>query len=88
MATNVEGTSAEIEQLHVADRAPGLAQLALTLARLLDGEDGATAKANVGRELRAVMVELRKLAPVAAESDRVDELAKKRQDGRIRARRA
>ncbi|WP_330265319.1 hypothetical protein [Streptomyces griseorubiginosus] len=88
MATNVEATSAEIAQLHVEDRSPGLAQLALTLARLLDGEDGATAKANVGRELRAVMVELRKLAPVAAETDRVDELAKKRQDGRIRARRA
>jgi hypothetical protein len=88
MATNVEATSAEREQLHVDHRAPGLAQLALTLARLLDGEDGATAKANVGRELRAVMVELRKLAPVAAETDRVDELAKKRQDGRIRARRA
>jgi hypothetical protein len=54
----------------------------------MDGEDGATAKANVGRELRAVMADLRKLAPVAAEADRVDELAKKRQDGRIRARRA
>lgn len=88
MATNVEATSAEIDRLRVADGAPGLTQLALTLARLLDGEDGATAKANVGRELRAVMVELRKLAPVAAETDRVDELAKKREDGRIRARRA
>ena len=88
MATNLEAVDAEIDQMRVAERAPGLAQLALTLARLLDGEDGATAKANVGRELRATMVELRKLAPVAAEKDRVDELAKKRQDGRIRARRA
>lgn len=88
MASNVEAVDAEIDQLHVAERAPGLAQLALTLARLLDGEDGATAKANVGRELRAVMVELRKLAPVAAETDRIDELAKKREDGRLRARRA
>ncbi|MFJ1964889.1 hypothetical protein [Streptomyces massasporeus] len=88
MATNVEAIEAELEQMRITDRAPGLAQLALTLARLMDGEDGATAKANVGRELRAVMADLRKLAPVAAEADRVDELAKKRQDGRIRARRA
>jgi hypothetical protein len=88
MATNLEATEAEIEHLRVADRAPGLAQLALTLARLMDGEDGATAKANVGRELRAVMTDLRKLAPVAAERDRVDELAKRREDGRVRARRA
>ncbi|MFF7290727.1 hypothetical protein [Streptomyces griseorubiginosus] len=87
MATNVEATSAEIEQLRVGDIAPGLAQLALTLATTLDGKDGATAKANAGRELRAVLESLRKLAPVAAETDRVDELAKKR-DGRIRARRA
>jgi len=88
MATNVEAVDAEIDQLRVADRAPGLAQLALTLARLMDGDDGATAKANTARELRAVMVELRKLAPVAAETDRVDELAKRREDGRVRARRA
>jgi hypothetical protein len=88
MATNLEAVEAELEQMRIIDRAPGLAQLALTFARLMDGEDGATAKANVGRELRAVMADLRKLAPVAAEADRVDELAKKRQDGRIRARRA
>ncbi|MFF9625436.1 hypothetical protein [Streptomyces griseosporeus] len=88
MATNVEAVDAEIDRLRVADRAPGLAQLALTLARTLDGEEGGTVKANVGRELRAVLVELRKLAPVAAERDRVDELAKRREDGRVRARRA
>ncbi|MER6821651.1 hypothetical protein ABT316_19335 [Streptomyces cellulosae] len=88
MASNVEAIDDEIDRLRVADTAPGLAQLALTLARLMDGDDGATAKANTARELRAVMADLRKLAPVAAETDRVDELAKKRQDGRLRARRA
>jgi len=88
MATNVEATEAEIDQLRVADKAPGLAQLALTLARVMDGDEGATQKANVGRELRAALSELRKLAPVAAERDRVDELAKRREDGRVRARRA
>lgn len=88
MESNADATRAEIEQLRVADTAPGLAQLALTLADLMDGEDGATAKANTARELRAVMADLRKLAPVAAETDRVDELARKREDGRLRARRA
>lgn len=92
MSTNVEATAAEIEQLRVGETAPGLAQLALTLAATLDGKDGATAKANAGRELRAVLESLRKLAPVAAETDRVnelgDELAKRREGGRVRARRA
>lgn len=88
MASNVEATDAEIDRLHVRDLAPGLAQLALTMARQMDGEDGATAKSNAARELRATLESLRKLAPVAAETDRVDELAQKRQGGRIRARRA
>lgn len=88
MSNNAEATAAEIAHLAVGDRAPGLAQLALSLADLMDGDGGATAKANAARELRAVMADLRKLAPVAAESDRVDELAKRRQDGRLRARRS
>ncbi|MFE9432164.1 hypothetical protein [Streptomyces sp. NPDC006640] len=92
MASNVEATDAEIEAMHVRDLAPGLAQLALTMARQMDGDDGSTAKSNAARELRATLEALRKLAPVAAEVDRVgelrDELAEKRQDGRIRARRA
>ncbi|MFB6620469.1 hypothetical protein ACFC5H_35610 [Streptomyces rochei] len=88
MATNVEGTAAEIARLRVGDIAPGLAQLALTLAQVMDGKDGATAKANAARELRAALEALHKLAPVAEETDRVDELARKRQDGRLRARRA
>ncbi|MFE9309508.1 hypothetical protein ACFYM5_17685 [Streptomyces sp. NPDC006706] len=88
MATNVEATAAEIAGLRVGDIAPGLAQLALTLAASVDEKGGPTAKANAGRELRAVMETLRKLAPVAEESDRVDELAKRREDGRVRARRA
>lgn len=88
MATNVEATSDEIARLRVGDIAPGLAQLALTLAASVDEKGGPTAKANAARELRTVLETLRKLAPVAAETDRVDELAKRREDGRVRARRA
>jgi hypothetical protein len=87
MATNVEATADEIARLRVGDLAPGLAQLALTIAASLDEAGGQTAKANAARELRATLETLRKIAPVAAETDRVDELATRR-DGRIRARRA
>jgi hypothetical protein len=79
MATTVEAIDAEIDQLKVADLAPGLAQLALTLARLMDGDDGATAKANTARELRAVMEDLRRLAPVEEEGDAVDDLTQRRE---------
>jgi hypothetical protein len=88
MSTNVEAVGAEIERLRVAEISPGLAQLALTLAASIDEKGGPTAKANAARELRAVIESLRKLAPVAAETDRVDELSKRREDGRVRARRA
>lgn len=88
MANVREAISDEIAKLRVGDRAPGLAQLAITLAATVDGDEGATAKSNAARELRAVMEDLRKLAPVAEEADRVDELAKKRENGRLRARRA
>ncbi|MEU0831289.1 hypothetical protein [Streptomyces sp. NPDC005969] len=84
MATVVEAITAEIERLRVDDLAPGLAQLAITLAASVDEPGGPTAKANAARELRAVMEDLRKLAPVAAEHDRLDELTKKREDRRAR----
>ncbi|WP_326808169.1 hypothetical protein OHB04_22790 [Streptomyces sp. NBC_01775] len=88
MATNVEATRAEIDHLRVGDSAPGLAQLALTLAALMDEKGGATAKANAGRELRAVIESLRKLAPVEEQDDGVDQLSQKREARRVRARRA
>ncbi|MEV0183819.1 hypothetical protein AB0I54_31725 [Streptomyces sp. NPDC050625] len=87
MSKNVEATSAEIDQLRVGGIAPGLAQLALTLAESLDEKGGPTAKANAGRELRAVMETLRKLAPVDQQDDGVDKLAKQGEERRVRARR-
>lgn len=87
MSANVEAVQAEIERLKVADLAPGLAQLALTLAASVDNPGNVTAQSNAARELRTTLEELRKLAPPAQDMDRVDDLAKKRGD-RIRARRA
>lgn len=84
MATNVEATTAEIDRLRVGEMAPGLAQLALTLAATMDERGGATAKANAGRELRTVLESLRKMAPVAASDDQVDELLTRRRRRRDR----
>ncbi|GGY29760.1 hypothetical protein GCM10010363_07780 [Streptomyces omiyaensis] len=93
MISNVEATQAEIDQLKATGLAPGLAQLALTLAAAVDGADDVTAQAKAARELRAVLEGLRRLAPPAAERDAVDALgdelaAKRRGDGLVRARRA
>lgn len=88
MASNVEATQAEIDHLRIADSAPGLAQLALSLAAAVDNPGNVTAQSNAARELRTVLEALRKLAPVAQETDRIDELAKRREDGLVRARRA
>jgi hypothetical protein len=84
MATVVEAITAEIQRLKVDELSPGLAQLAISLAESVDEPNGPTAKANAARELRAVMEDLRKLAPVAAEDDRLDELTKKREARRAR----
>lgn len=92
MSANVDATQAEIDRLRVGELAPGLAQLALSLAASVDAPGNVTAQANAARELRTVLEGLRKLAPVSAEADGVDELAAKkaqrREGGLVRARRA
>lgn len=85
MATVAEAITAELEQLRVVDTAPGLAQLAVKLAESVDDPGNATAQANAARELRAVMDDLRKLAPVAVENDRLDDLTRKREARRARS---
>ena len=91
MSATVDATQAEIDRLRVGDMAPGLAQLALTLAAAVDNPGNVTALSNAARELRTVLEELRKLAPVAESKDWVDELAERKQqkrgDGLVRARR-
>ncbi|WP_435285918.1 hypothetical protein [Streptomyces bacillaris] len=79
---------AEIDQLGIRDKHPGLAQLAIQLGESVDAPGNVTGQANAARELRAVMEDLRKLAPPSEDMDRVDELAQRREDGLVRARRA
>ncbi|MEU9793821.1 hypothetical protein AB0E27_24870 [Streptomyces sparsogenes] len=80
-----DATRAELDQLRVAAEAPGLAETALTLARKLDEAEAPTSAAVVARELRGMMSDLRKLAPVGEEGDAVDELARAREERRRRA---
>ncbi|WP_308798071.1 hypothetical protein [Streptomyces sp. UH6] len=75
--------AAEIEGMGVGDRAPGLAELAESLARSVDeAVDNPSAKAAAARELRAVMKDLRALTPVKAEGGKLDDLAAQRKKRR------
>lgn len=80
-----DATRAELDVLRVEETAPGLAAVALDLARAIDGSDAPTAKAVVARELRAVISDLRKLAPIGEEGDALDELTRKREARRARS---
>ncbi|MDQ0795583.1 hypothetical protein [Streptomyces sp. B1I3] len=86
MGAVADAITAELELLRIIDRSPGLAQLAITLAESVDDPGNATAQANAARELRTVMADLRKLAPVASEDDGVIKLSKKREERRARRR--
>ena len=86
MGVVTDAINAEIERLRVEDVAPGLAELATSLARSVDEAEAPTAKAVAARELRAVMADLRKLAPVGQEGDSVDDIARQRHKRRAAAR--
>jgi hypothetical protein len=77
----------EIDSLHADEIAPGMIALAASLARAVDASaKNPAAKATAARELRAVMRELRALAPVAGKGDMVDDFAEQRAKRRAAAR--
>jgi len=77
----------EIANLKVDDQAPGMIALALSLARAVDSSaKNPASKAVAARELRAVMKELRALAPIGEEGDAVDDIARQREKRREEAR--
>ncbi|MGW8387539.1 hypothetical protein ACWGMW_03035 [Streptomyces albidoflavus] len=79
MGAVTEATREELIKLRSDSIAPGLAALALDLARAIDDTDAPTAKAAAARELRGVMADVRKLAPVEEEGDALDDLARRRE---------
>lgn len=62
-----------------------LALSALCLAQEMDSDNSATSKSMCGRELRDTLDRLRELAPEVKQKDRVDDLAKRREDRRSTA---
>ncbi|MFF3857492.1 hypothetical protein [Micromonospora sp. NPDC002575] len=86
MGAVTDAINADIHQLGVESVSPGLAELATSLARSVDEADAPTARAVVARELRAVMADLRRLAPVQSEGDAVDDIAEQRAKRRAAAR--
>ncbi|MFD8845478.1 hypothetical protein [Streptomyces pseudogriseolus] len=88
MGAVTDAITAELEKLSGHHTAPGLAELALALARSIDDTDAATARAVAGRELRAVLADLRRLAPVETKGDAVDDIAEQRAKRREAQRRA
>ncbi|WP_426404227.1 hypothetical protein ACN9M0_24820 [Streptomyces sp. R-07] len=66
----------------MSSTSPGLAAVALKLARALDqipDGDSPTAQAHVADKLHALMVRLRALAPVQEQGDSVDEFTRERE---------
>ncbi|WP_405769292.1 hypothetical protein OG539_32785 [Actinacidiphila glaucinigra] len=81
-----QATRDEIDQLGSEQTAPGMCAAAIKLAQLMDSSDAPTAGANAASALRAVMADVRKLAPVKAEGDSVDDITRQREKRRAEAR--
>jgi hypothetical protein len=76
----------ELDQLHAHASSPGMAAVALDLAEAIDSTDVPGVKAKAAHELRSIMADLRKLAPVEAKGDAVDDIARHREKRRAEAR--
>ncbi|MFI8294448.1 hypothetical protein ACIGCZ_00725 [Streptomyces nigra] len=84
--TVAEEIIAELEQLHAVETSPGMAAVALDLAKAIDGTEVPGAKARAAHELRSIMADLRRLAPVESKGDAVDDIAEQRAKRRAAAR--
>ena len=78
--------AAELDDLHAEETSPGMAAVARALAKAIDETDAPTAKAVAARELRSIMADLRKLAPVETKGDAVDDVGRKREERRAKLR--
>jgi hypothetical protein len=84
--TVVDKIAEELEELHAEETSPGMAAVALDLAKAIDSTDVPGAKAAAAHQLRSIMADLRKLAPVEAKGDAVDDIAQQRAKRRAAAR--
>lgn len=86
MSGLVDKITAELEDLHADETSPGMAAVALDLAKAIVASDAPTAKAVVADKLRSIMADLRRLAPVETKGDAVDDIAEQREKRRAAAR--
>jgi hypothetical protein len=75
----------ELEDLHANETSPGMAAVALDLAKGIDATDVPGVKAKAAHELRSIMADLRRLAPVESKGDAVDDIAEQRKKRRAAA---
>ncbi|WP_202551657.1 hypothetical protein [Streptomyces sp. SID8352] len=78
--------AAELDALHADETSPGMAAVALDLANAIDSTNVPGAKAQAAHQLRAIIADLRRLAPVEAKGDAVDDIAEQRAKRRAAAR--
>lgn len=76
----------ELDRMNADAVSPGMAAVAIELAKAFDETDAATSKAVTARELSAVMTRLRAIAPVQSEGDAVDDITRQREKRREAAR--
>lgn len=80
----VEQIEAELEDLHAHETSPGMAAVALDLAKAMTESDAPTAKAVVADKLRTILNDLRKLAPAETKGDGVDGIVGNRAERKAR----
>ena len=76
----------ELGDLHAEETSPGMAAVALDLAKAIDSTIVPGAKAAAAHQLRSIMADLRRLAPVDVKGDTVDDIAEQRAKRRAAAR--
>ncbi|MGW0169547.1 hypothetical protein ACWDWT_30880 [Streptomyces sp. NPDC003343] len=76
----------ELDDLHAHETSPGMAAAALALAKSIDDTEVPAQKAKAIHELRPVMADLRRLAPVESKGDAVDDIAQQRAKRRAATR--
>ncbi len=74
----IDGVERDLAQLPNEFAKCGLAEAALAMARELDGDNNATAKANCANAIRDILAQLRELAPKPKEKDKLDDLSARR----------
>ncbi|MFF7067311.1 hypothetical protein [Streptomyces pseudovenezuelae] len=78
--------AAELDALHAEETSPGMAAVALDLAKAIDSTNVPGAKAQAAAQLRPIMADLHRRAPVESKGDAVDDIAEQRAKRRAAAR--